>query len=120
MSAERTETARRVRGIVRQGDVLLVPVDEVPVRQRRREIEGPRIVVAEGEATGHAHVVRGEARLVRSTAHYFRPTEQHLVVTGAAVLTHEEHDTIELAPGTYEVRRQREYVPGGRIRRLAD
>jgi hypothetical protein len=44
------------REILRQGDVLLVRVDALPegvVRLRRRS----GIVLAEGEAAGHAHVV---------------------------------------------------------------
>ena len=35
----------------------------------------------------------------------------HLVVEEPAALVHDEHDRIDLAPGTYEVRRQREYTP---------
>jgi hypothetical protein len=35
----------------------------------------------------------------------------HLVVEEPAALVHEEHDRIDVAPGTYEVRRQREYTP---------
>ncbi len=102
-----------VCGIVRQGDVLLVPVDELPARRHERVVEGPRIVLAEGEATGHAHVVLGRARLVHSTnAPSWRGVgHTHLVVEEPASLVHDEHDAIALVPGVYHVRRQREYVP---------
>jgi hypothetical protein len=42
----------------RQGDVLFVPVDEIPkgVKAVERDTRG-RIVLAEGESTGHAHCV---------------------------------------------------------------
>ena len=102
-----------VRGIVRQGDVLLVPVEELPARRLERVVEGPRIVLAEGEATGHAHVVLGKARLVHSTnaPSWSDPGLTHLVVEEPASLVHDEHEAIGLAPGVYQVRRQREYVP---------
>jgi len=115
------------RGIVRQGDVLLVPVEGLPERRHERVVEGPRIVLAEGEATGHAHVVLGSARLVHSTAALsWRAADRtHLVVEEPASLVHDEHDAIGLLPGTYEVRRQREYTPPAptraqAFRRVAD
>jgi hypothetical protein len=100
------------RGIVRQGDVLLVPVDGIPWQRRHEVVATARgLVLAEGEATGHVHVVRGRARLVRATPHVHHPGATFLVVSGRAALVHDEHDAIELARGTYEVRRQREYEP---------
>jgi hypothetical protein len=116
MSSQEQQPAR---GIVRQGDVLLVPVDELPARKLERVVDGPHIVLAEGEATGHAHVVLGRARLVHSTnAPSWRGVEHtHLVVEEPASLIHDEHDAIGLEPGTYEVRRQREYIPPAPRRR---
>lgn len=111
MSSKRQSSP--VRGIVRQGDVLLVPVERLPKRRHERVVEGPRIVLAEGEATGHAHVVLGNARLVHSTRAPSRKGvgRTHLVVEEPASLVHEEHYDIGLLPGIYEVRRQREYAP---------
>jgi hypothetical protein len=116
-----------VRGIVRQGDVLLLPVAELPAHRAERVASGPRIVLAEGEATGHAHVVLGSAYLVRSTG---TPSTReagltHLVVEEPASLVHDEHEAIGLLPGVYQVRRQREYVPPApsrpqSFRRVAD
>ncbi|HXG77528.1 MAG TPA: hypothetical protein VNJ53_13260 [Gaiellaceae bacterium] len=107
-----------VRGIVRQGDVLLVPVEELPAGGQERVVEGPRVVLAEGEATGHAHVVLGKARLVHSAARrsWREGGRRHLVVEEPATLVHEEHHAIGLLPGVYEVRRQREYTPPVRER----
>jgi hypothetical protein len=93
-----------VRGMLRQGDVLLVPV-ELAVGLTSNVSVDEEIVLALGERTGHAHVVRGRARSASTaTAHY-------LLVDGPATLFHEEHDPIALAPGAYEVRRQREWTP---------
>ncbi len=93
----------------RQGDVLLV-------KTRRQELPGAtpvprdqgRIVLALGEATGHAHAVvaAGAELLERADG------ERYLRVDGPAELTHEEHGTIALEPGLYRVIRQREYGPG--------
>ena len=96
------------KGLLRQGDVLLIPVDRVP-DDGAVTASGWRVVLAEGEATGHAHAVLAEeAELVetRDGTLYL-----HVGGTGTAELVHEEHDTIPIAPGAYEVRRQREYIP---------
>jgi hypothetical protein len=97
----------------RQGDVLLVPIPEsrlpeaaVPVA---RDARGA-LVLALGEATGHAHAVRaGDADLLADSAELDR---RFLRIVSDAVLTHEEHDPIPLPPGLYQVVRQREYEPG--------
>lgn len=114
------------RGLMRQGDVLLVPTSDDAPNGQGVEREGGRLVLAEGEATGHAHAIRAShARLLRDV----RPTgivhrrhgarvEQRLVLVvedKPALLEHEEHGPIMVAPGVYEVRRQREYAPGGRL-----
>ena len=44
------------RGLIRQGDLLLVPMEALP-EQTWGDIHGGRLVLAEGEATGHAHVI---------------------------------------------------------------
>ncbi len=110
------------RGLLRQGDVLLIPVDRVPEGASVTE-SGPRLVLAEGEATGHAHaVLADEAKLAEAL-----DGSLYLLVggQGSSALVHEEHDTIPLSPGPYEVRRQREYVPpaprgSASFRRVAD
>lgn len=120
--------AAKQQKLVRQGDVLLVPVDRVPAGARD-VTPADRVVLAEGEATGHAHVVEGGgARLLswreRQPAR-FRPgtpvlTYLTVPAGSSALLVHEEHDAIPIASGLYEVRRQREYLPGRASRRVAD
>ena len=83
-----------------------------------------RHLLAEGEATGHAHVVVGnELRL----AEWVRPRRgtsaqrrTYLVVEGEATLVHEEHLPLVVAEGVYEVRRQREYRRPDRSSWVAD
>jgi hypothetical protein len=105
------------RGLVRQGDLLLVPVGGLPDNARR--LGSGRLVLAEGEATGHAHVVEDERA---SLFDWHWGADTYLVVEGVdpVVLWHEEHDPLPLRPGVYEVRRQREYVPQRRARWVAD
>jgi hypothetical protein len=91
---------------VRQGDVLLVPIDEVPGAARLQARIGGRVVLAEGEATGHAHAIRSAAATLHGDGE-----ERYLRVAAAVTLDHEEHAPIVVAPGSYRVVVQREYVP---------
>jgi hypothetical protein len=99
----------------RQGDVLIVPLDEkaVPGHALRAPSEPRdgrgRLVLALGEVTGHAHAVVGPGRLIRE-AGVFGPMLLHV---------HEEHGAISLRKGWYRVIRQREYAPGS-VRIVAD
>lgn len=101
-------------GLVRQGDLLLVPVAEVP--EHEPKLGSGRLVLLEGEATGHAHVIEDE----RATLHGW--STRYLRVDGdqPVMLVHEEHATLAVTPGVYEVRRQREYLPQRRSRWVAD
>src|SRR5262245_3845774 len=92
---------------LRQGDVLLIEVKQIPERAGRARTSGT-VVHAEGETTGHAHVVRSR----RASLHLLEELEErYLLVEGSrpVALTHEEHDPIAVPPGAWEVRRQREY-----------
>jgi hypothetical protein len=73
-----------------------------------------RVVLAEGEATGHAHAIRAAG-----VALCMYGIQRILEVQREAILRHEEHADIILPPGNYEVIRQREYTPG-EIRQVAD
>lgn len=103
----------------RQGDVFIEEVDKYPPGMKRIKIKkDDDVILAWGEVTGHAH------RIFRSNSvSYFSCRDDHnvIVVRDAPVaLRHEEHRTIEIPPGTYIVRRQREYVPGEVPRVVAD
>ena len=103
----------------RQGDVLLIQVRMHP-RSRRQLRPVPRsedrVVLAYGEATGHAHVIDSpRAELLES-----RDGRTYLGLYEVSALTHEEHGPIRLDPGLYRVVRQREYAPGRRAHIVAD
>ena len=111
--------------LIRQGDVLVKPtrrrvsVNAKPVSDRGR------IILAYGEVTGHAHEVVPATRVVNAdpvpAMQLFEEPDgtRLLVVKGPAELRHEEHGTLAIAPGSYEVIRQREYSPTA-IRNVAD
>ena len=44
-----------MRKAVRQGDVLIWPVDTIPTAAAEVPAHGGRLIVAHGEATGHHH-----------------------------------------------------------------
>lgn len=99
--------------LYRQGDVLIQAIGAPPKGPRTQRASG---VLAEGEATGHAHRVAdtGAAEL------YECGDGLYLAVGEAGVsITHDEHAPIALPPGDYRVTRQREYYPEA-IRNVAD
>jgi hypothetical protein len=91
---------------VRQGDVLLHPVADVPETARPLPRIAGRAVLAEGEVTGHAHAIRAAGATLLADG-----DDRYLRVTAPVILDHEEHAAIELAPGSYRVVIQREYIP---------
>lgn len=100
----------------RQGDVLIVRRSRRPAGAAKPIArERGRLVLAHGEATGHAHAIRSpKASLFEVAGRVF------LAVDGECVtLDHEEHSSITIPPGDYEVIRQREYAPDA-IRTVAD
>jgi hypothetical protein len=95
----------------RQGDVLLIKISDVEARtlqveKRARPTKG-RLVLAQGEATGHSHSIDGAT----ASLHELRFAERHLTVWAPTELIHEEHAPIQIDPGFYRVVRQREFVP---------
>ena len=103
---------------VRQGDVLIERIAKLPEKLTPVLRENGRVILAHGEATGHAHAISAEdCDLFQSeseTGVTFLEVRQAI-----AALVHDEHTEIELPPGTYRVRRQREYSPEA-IRNVAD
>lgn len=90
---------------LRQGDVLLARVSAIPQGARQEQRSG-RIVLAEGEATGHAHAIHEpDARTYR------HGDQRYLLTRSRAQLVHEEHAPIDIPPGSWRIVQQREYVP---------
>jgi hypothetical protein len=103
-----------------QGDLYFRRIAEIPPSARKEKPCGDRHIVAHSE-TGHHHFV-GVAGV-----DYFvepgNPLIAYLRCELGTTLTHDRpfdtHQPISMPPGNYELRRQREYVPGG-DRRVED
>ncbi|GAC1365526.1 MAG: hypothetical protein NVSMB32_09130 [Actinomycetota bacterium] len=98
---------------IRQGDVLLVPVDEIPSATKPVARVGGRVILAEGEVTGHHHAI-SDADVALVLGEMERRWLE--VGTEGATLVHEEHAALKVAPGRYEVLLQVEYTPSALVR----
>ncbi len=116
---------RRAVGMVRQGDVLLIPTtDEPTATPAPKDARG--LVLAEGETSGHYHAVfgRGHKLFARAAAN-----ERMLVVgrggaevrvVGGGAGGVDRHTPIALAPGRYLVRVQRSWTSENASRQVSD
>lgn len=92
----------KATGQYQQGDILLERISALPPGIRK----DAGLVLAQGEATGHAHrlVDSSDSRLVEIDGALY------LVIGAAgATIAHEEHGPIHLESGQYRVGRVREY-----------
>jgi hypothetical protein len=91
--------------LYRQGDVLLCPVEAIPADVHEVPRDAGRIVLAYGEATGHAHAISApEAQATLLTTH---ENERFLRLIADVALRHEEHAALVIPAGTYQVIQQR-------------
>lgn len=81
----------------RQGDVLLQPVGTLPLGAKEVHVDGD-VILKRGEATGHAHRIADAPGKVRV---WDAGAERFLQVLETVSLRHEEHATIDIAPGLY-------------------
>jgi hypothetical protein len=109
--------------VVRQGDVLIVKISEFPNDQEYIPVTPDRMgrnILAEGEATGHAHAVLAkDTKLFTSTVVSETVQNMILEVFNPSTVKHEEHNPIDLDNGIYKIIRQREFTPES-IRNVAD
>lgn len=101
----------------RQGDIFIIEVNEdVPNDAKVEDRDNGRIVLAYGEATGHAHAIHNKGATLFALENNLRllKTEEDID------LVHEEHSTIKLpAKKIFQIIRQRVYTPT-RIVTVAD
>lgn len=95
---------------MRQGDVLLTRVSELP----KDAVPAKGLTVAYGEATGHHHTFTNGRRFTRGT-------DQFVVVEQSeSVLEHQEHDALCCERGVWLVESQRQKSASGQIRPVTD
>lgn len=93
---------------LQHGDVLIKEVKSIPAKATRVQRREGKIVVAEGEATGHHHMIASKA------ADMFFVTREgkrvlYLEVSEPVVITHEEHRAMPIPAGKYIITQVREY-----------
>ncbi len=107
----------------RHGDILLIKIDKLPDSIKFKTKKSK--VILKGEVTGHAHKLKGNAKILEEAERIINPSPTgslpvrnipmkrqiigYALVKEPTELIHEEHNTITLPIGTYEIRRQREY-----------
>jgi hypothetical protein len=105
--------------VIRQGDVLLVRVKAIPKSAVEQPINGKKLILALGEATGHHH--RFEFMDTSHNVKMFHGStgERYLDVSAPADLLHEEHATARAPAGRWLLPSQVEYTPK-ELTRVAD
>jgi hypothetical protein len=91
--------------LYRQGDILLRPIESIPTNAMPVPRDAGRIVLAYGEATGHAHAI--EAPEIEATLLSVDENTRFLRLMADVDLVHEEHATLHVPKGSYSVVRQR-------------
>jgi hypothetical protein len=106
--------------ICAQGDILIRKVSALPDNVQRVDPENGVVIVTHSE-TNHHHVM--DASCVEMYRLPDSIMDCLLVVNEPTTLEHlrnfDTHEPILFQPGTYHVRRQREYTPEG-FRRVED
>jgi len=86
----------------RHGDLLIRQIDKIEKKGKKEK----ELTIAYGEATGHHHTLYGSPQAIIEgfdDKKYFR-------ILGESVeLRHQEHKTLKIEPGDYEITYEREY-----------
>ena len=97
----------------RHGDILIQEIESIPADA----VEQSHSIIAEGKVTGHAHRLHSGVILEDDKGNMFVKVPEGKI----GVLTHEEHNRVELPASYYIAIRQREYDPYRNVvRQVAD
>jgi len=102
---------------IQQGDVLLNSVSEIPVTAKKVKPAARGYVLAEGEATGHAHTLEA----LETCQMFSDGASLFLSIAVPQKVRHEEHKEVELPAGKYRIGIVREVDPfADEIRKVQD
>ena len=104
---------------VRQGDVLLLEVREIPADATEQPITGRKLILALGEATGHHHRFEFLDQTQNIRLYATAGGARYLDVSAPSDLLHEEHSTARVPAGKWLLPSQVEYTPQ-ELRRVQD
>lgn len=123
---------KKMKTMGRQGDVLLCNKAHSKLRKETKQRlfgnkkdtkwefqKENRVPLAYGEVSGHAHAFYDDTAVELWYSNDVQETVKHLDVKKDAIVSHEEHEAIQVPVGDTAVLIQNEYIMGD-IRRIAD
>jgi len=114
------------RNNYRHGDISFHQLDEKDTilalknggeKKERKNLD--EYVVALGEATGHKHVLRMESPGSLTVVEIVGEGRVIFELKSKGTMSHDEHDSFEMEPGTYERKIEREFDPFEAVARQA-
>lgn len=113
---------------IRHGDVLLKPVSEEVLKEvvkkgfssslgesLKKKYSGNSYTVAEGEVTGHSHVLTPKVEVLDREdqqlidVYTSSDGKTYIIPHVLSKLTHQEHKEVDVLPGVYEVVQEQEH-----------
>lgn len=90
--------------LIQQGDVLLKQITTLPKALKKVKRKARGFVLAEGEVTGHAHVIDSDIALMEDqNGNMFMSNENEVTII------HEEHHSATIPAGNWEIGIVKEY-----------
>jgi hypothetical protein len=86
-----------------QGDINFIKVSKIPDGAKTVKKTERGYVLAEGEATGHAHTIKDDVELYEVNGVLYMRNSKSVDVR------HEEHHTVTVEPGEWKIGITREY-----------
>lgn len=115
---------KTIKKVGAQGDVMFVRLGAATKTAQGRDTKkvdptSGRLVVAHSE-TGHHHTVQADGRVeLREESPFIAYLRSTMPIEVVHERSFDTHETLKLAPGCWQVKRQREYTPQG-YRRAQD
>jgi len=94
---------------IQHGDVLLKPVFGIPEGATKAKRKGGRLIVAEGEATGHHHAIADKQATIWCLTKDGVEQMYLEVEANHVKISHDEHKPLDIPRGIYEIGIVREY-----------
>ena len=85
------------------GDVLFIEVNEIPKEAKKVKEDTRGYVLAEGESTGHYHAINDDIEMYEVNGVIYIKNDTPVKVT------HQEHHTTTVPPGTWRIGITKEY-----------
>lgn len=90
----------KIGNYIQQGDVLMTPIDSIPAGCKPEKAKSRGFVLAEGEVTGHAHVLPATAKCQLFSD---KAGTLFLNLIAPCTVVHEEHKHVTLPAGNYQI-----------------